>query len=79
MDKCTCTKLIHDVAFIETIKFLKLYRIPFISHYRCSATSYIRFFNLLAITSKKSINRRAVSIYQISSYTSLLLKAENGS
>ena len=53
MDKCTCTKLIHDVAFIETIKFLKLYRIPFISHYRCSATSYIRFFNALAITSKR--------------------------
>ena len=79
MDKCTCTKLIHDVAFIETTNFLKLYNIPFISHYRCSATLYIRFLNALAITSKSSINRKAVSIYQISSYTSLLLKAENGS
>ena len=76
MDNCTCTKLIHDVAFIETINFLKLYSIPFVSQYRCSATSYIRFLNALEITSKSSINRKAVSIYQISSCTSLLLKAE---
>ena len=51
MDNCTFTKLIHDVAFIETINILKLYSIPFASQYTCSVTSYIRFLNALAITS----------------------------
>ena len=80
MDNCTYSNLIHDVAFIETINFLKLYSIPFVSQYRCSATSYIRFLNALAITSKRKYKSKGCEqIPNFFVYKFTAQGAENGS